>query len=33
MLILGLLFLLWVKLSPLQHPDPDTIDTDRPPMH
>ena len=33
MLVLGLLFLLWVKLSPLKPPDPSTIDTTRPAMH
>ena len=33
MLILGLLFLLWVRLAPLQHPDPSEIDTTRPMMH
>ena len=33
MLILGLLFLLWVKLAPLQHPDPSEVDMDRPVMH
>lgn len=33
MLILGLLFLLWVRLDPLKHPDPSEIDTSRPLMH
>lgn len=33
MLILGLLFLLWVRLDPLKHPDPSEIDMDRPMMH
>ncbi len=33
MLVLGLLFLLWIKLSPLQRPDPDSIDDDRPAAH
>lgn len=32
MFILGALFLLWMRLAPLQHPDPDTIDRTRP-MH
>jgi xanthine/uracil/vitamin C permease (AzgA family) len=40
MLALGLLFLLWVRLSPLQHPEPnptgtrsDEEDDRRPPLH
>jgi xanthine/uracil/vitamin C permease (AzgA family) len=33
MLVLGLLFLLWVKLSPLKHVDPSTVDTTRPSFH
>ena len=33
MLVLGALFLLWLKLAPLQPPDPSTIDNDRPPAH
>ena len=33
MLVLGRLFVLWLKLAPLQHPDPSEIDQDRPPMH
>jgi hypothetical protein len=30
MLGMGLLFLLWVRLAPIQHPDPGPVDTDRP---
>lgn len=33
MLVLGLLFALWIKLAPLQHPDPNDVDQDRPPVH
>ena len=33
MLVLGALFLLWMKLNPLVPPDPSTIDMDRPPAH
>jgi hypothetical protein len=33
MLILGLVFLLWVRLDPLKHPDPSEIDTTRPSFH
>ena len=33
MLILGVVFLLWVRLAPLQHPDPSEIDTTRPMVH
>ena len=33
MLVLGALFLLWMKVNPLVPPDPSTIDMDRPPAH
>ena len=33
MLVLGALFLLWMRLNPLVPPDPSTIDMDRPPAH
>lgn len=33
MLILGVLFLVWVRTSPLQHPDPSEVDTTRPNFH
>jgi len=33
MLVLGALFLLWMKLNPLVPADPSTIDMDRPPAH
>jgi xanthine/uracil/vitamin C permease (AzgA family) len=33
MLVLGVLFLLWMKVNPLVPPDPSTIDMDRPPAH
>jgi hypothetical protein len=33
MLILGVLFLVWVRVSPLQHPDPSEVDTTRPNFH
>lgn len=33
MLVVGALFLLWMKVNPLVPPDPSTIDMDRPPAH
>jgi hypothetical protein len=33
MLVLGLLFVLWLRLAPLQHPDPNEVKRDRPPVH
>ncbi|WP_250033432.1 hypothetical protein [Paractinoplanes maris] len=33
MLVLGLLFLLWLRLNPPEPPDPSDIDEDRPPSH
>ena len=33
MLVLGALFLLWMKVNPLVPPDPSTIDMDRPAAH
>jgi hypothetical protein len=33
MLVLGALFLVWMKVNPLVPPDPSTIDMDRPPAH
>lgn|SRR5690242_12885456 len=33
MLVLGLLFLLWARLAPVQHEAPSPGASDRPPMH
>jgi hypothetical protein len=33
MLVLGLLFLLWVRVAPTKHPDPDSVDSSRPAAH
>ena len=33
MLVLGLLFVLWLRLAPLQHPDPNEVKRARPPVH
>ena len=33
MLVLGLLFVLWMRLAPLQHPDPNEVKRARPPVH
>ncbi|RZS90008.1 hypothetical protein EV189_1790 [Motilibacter rhizosphaerae] len=33
MLVVGALFLLWMRLSPNKAPDPDEVDTDRPSSH
>ena len=33
MLVLGLLFLVWMKLAPVAAPDPSTVDHSRPAAH
>jgi len=30
MLVLGIIFLLWARMAPVQRPDPDTVDRSRP---
>jgi hypothetical protein len=33
MLVLGLLFLLWVRVAPTKHPEPGEVDSSRPAAH